>query len=120
MQPEEPELRRSELRLPRLPLTFDRLRLFVLGLITGPTKLPRHATYTLLTQVETDHPHIKEYEDNSSIWFSYEKERLIIADFSSGGKFFLPPGLLHPAAEVPLQILFLDRLALVVEFLART
>ncbi len=27
---------------------------------TRPTKLPRHATYTRLTQVETNHPHKKE------------------------------------------------------------
>ena len=41
-----------------LTLAFN----FCLDYFTRPTKLPRHATYTRLTQVETNHPHKKEQQ----------------------------------------------------------
>ena len=121
MQPEgRSELRKSELRSPRLPLTFDRLRLFVPGLLTGPTKLPRHATYTLPTQVETDHPHIRNNQRTRRVYgFVMKKNVIIITYFPRIGKFLLPSGFLHPAAQIALEIFLLDRLALVVKLLAR-
>ena len=48
-----------------------------------------------------------------------KKNKIIIADFPRIGKFLLPSGLLHPPAQVALEIFLLDRLALVVELLAR-
>ena len=51
--------------------------------------------------------------------FVMKKNKIIIADFPRIGKFLLPSGLLHPPAQVALEIFLLDRLALVVELLAR-
>lgn len=51
--------------------------------------------------------------------FVMKKNVIIITDFPVGGKFLLPSGFLHPAAQIALEIFLLDRLALVVELLAR-
>ncbi len=52
--------------------------------------------------------------------FVMKKNVIIITDFPPSGKFLLPSGFLHPAAQIALEIFLLDRLALVVELFART
>ncbi len=47
-----------------------------------------------------------------------KKNGIIIADFSTRGKFLLSAGLLHSPAQVALEVFLFDRLALVVRFLA--
>ena len=47
-----------------------------------------------------------------------EKNGIIISNFPIRGKFLSPPGFLYPAAQIALEVLFLDRLALVIELFA--
>lgn len=47
-----------------------------------------------------------------------KKNEVIISDSPVRGKFLSPPDFLHPSAQIALEVLFLDRVALVVEFLA--